>query len=194
MALWLPRGVQLVPPYEVHRDGHLSLAVGSAHGHRPGAPDRAVMAPERAMSRNFQHVEAEAVGDLLSLLGDDRDSALHLGQRRSADDLASKQQTVETVEIRNGRYQRGRRPNPGHVIDAVVARRVDQAEPCFVHLRVRPLDIRSGWKPGVPEPSALNDVLGDALLRGGAGYVLQKLTEELVVSVGIYPRSATRRT
>src|SRR5215468_3347648 len=181
MVLWLPRGVQLVPPYEVHRDGHLSLAVCSDHGHRPGAPDRAVMAPERAMSRNFQHVEAEAVGDLLSLLGDDRDSALHLGQRRSADDLASKQQTVETVEIRNGRYQRGRRPNPGHVIDAVVARRVDHAKPRLVHVRVRPANMRSVRKLGVPEPSALDDILGDALLRGGAGYALQELAEELVV-------------
>jgi hypothetical protein len=42
MVLRLPRGVQFVPPHEVHRDGHLSLAVGAGHGHRSGTPDRAV--------------------------------------------------------------------------------------------------------------------------------------------------------
>ena len=42
-------------------------------------------------------------------------------------------------------------------------------------------------------PARSNDVLGDALLRGGAGYVLQELAEEQVVGVGIHPRSATRR-
>ena len=49
---------------------------------------------------------------------------------------------------------------------------------------MRPADLRSGWKLGVPEPSALNDILGDALLRGGAGYEFQDLAEELVVGVG----------
>jgi hypothetical protein len=50
----------------------------------------------------------------------------------------------------------------------------------------------SDRKRGFLEPSALNDVLDDELLRGGTGYVLQELAEELVVGVGIYPRGATR--
>jgi len=38
------------------------------------------------------------------------------------------------VEIRNGRYEQSHRPHPRRVVDAVVARRVDHAEPppCFV--------------------------------------------------------------
>jgi hypothetical protein len=54
--------------------------------------------------------------------------------------------------------------------------------------------MRSGRKLGVLKPGALNDVLRDAFLRGGAGDTLQELAEQLVVGVGIYPRSATRHT
>src|SRR5215469_13297121 len=107
MVLRLPRGVQLVPPYEVERDGHLSPAVGSDHGHRSATPDTAVMAPKRAMPNDLLLMQAEAVSDLLPLLGNDWHSALHLGQRRPVDDLASKHQSVEAVEIGNGRDQRG---------------------------------------------------------------------------------------
>jgi hypothetical protein len=52
--------------------------------------------------------------------------------------------------------------------------------------------MRSGRKLGVLKPGALNDVLRDAFLRSGAGDTLQELAEQLVVGVGIYPRSATR--
>src|SRR5215469_1938658 len=54
--------------------------------------------------------------------------------------------------------------------------------------------MRSVRKFGVPQTSALNNVLGDALFRAGPGDVFQELAEELVVGVGIYARSATRST
>jgi hypothetical protein len=152
------------------------------------------VAPEGAVARNLLLVQAEAVGDLLSLLGDDWNSALHVGQRRLVHDLASEQQAVEAVEICNGRYERGRWSHPGHVKDAVVTRRVDHAEPRLVQQRVRPADIRSGRELGVAEPSALNDVLGDAFFRGGTGDVLQELAEKQVIGVGIYPRRVTGPT
>ena len=107
------------------------------------------------------------------------------------DDLAGKQQTVEAVEIPDSRYEGRRWTHPGHVIDAVVARRLDHAEPRLIHLRVRAADMRSVRKLGVTESGALNDVLGDAFLRGGAGYMLQELAEQLIVGVGIYPRKLT---
>src|SRR3984957_5460012 len=108
MVLRLPGGIQLVPPHKVHRDGHLPLAIGAGHSHCSGAPDRAVMAPKRAMARDLHLVQAEAVLDLLPPKGDDGDSTLHLRQRRRIDDLACKQQAVKAIEIRNGRYERGR--------------------------------------------------------------------------------------
>ena len=46
MVLRLHRGVEFVPPLQVHRDGHLAPAVGACHGYRSGTPDRAVMAPD----------------------------------------------------------------------------------------------------------------------------------------------------
>lgn len=52
--------------------------------------------------------------------------------------------------------------------------------------------MQSVWKLGVTESGALNDVLGDDFLRGGAGYMLQELAKELIGGVGIYPRTYTR--
>src|SRR3954466_5520294 len=102
------------------------------------------MAPESAAAGNVHSVQSKAVVDCLSLEGNDRDGALHLRERRLVDDLAGQQHAEEAVEIRDGRYQRSRRSYPGHVIDAVVAWRVDHAEPRLVDLRMRPVDMRPG--------------------------------------------------
>jgi hypothetical protein len=65
----------------------------------------------------------------LPFKGNDWYSALHLREGLHADNISGKQRTVEAVEVRHGCYQRDRRPYPGHVVDAVIARRTDHAKP-----------------------------------------------------------------
>src|SRR5262249_5710829 len=91
----------------------------------------------------------------MSMVSRSQSTTSRIGQR--AGSKLAKQQTIEAVEIGNGRDQRGRRPHPRHVVDAVVTRRIDHSEPRLVHLRVQPADIGSGRKLSIPEPGMLND-------------------------------------